>query len=305
MPNIPAPCTNCLRFHYGVCWERPKQCFQCGGFNHIERYCPYQRRVQVNSGGPLPGTREWCDRHGLDSYPELKRRILNAIKTSPGCAIWLDGVCIYGGNQRHFSRDDMPGRHSFNNRSDTRRRSRSPLGDRFRGRSPSPRRRTRSMQKDPFGYDITPPRGRSTSSNQFRRFRSRSPLRPENSSPNKHSDPKQQHPSYSLGVHAIVHRAKDNSQGRSTQITNVQGKLPLFSFEPHLPIPVSNVIHSHDLARNADADRARGSSKPVTMTGNELQQLGLPNIDKLVVEDFHVEDPYFILGVIEGAGEQE
>lgn len=66
MSNVPMPCTNCLRFHYGICREAPKQCFHCGVFNHIERYCPRSRRVHIDRGRSLPGTRAWCEIFALD-----------------------------------------------------------------------------------------------------------------------------------------------------------------------------------------------------------------------------------------------
>src|SRR3954453_5499265 len=103
MPSIPTPCTNCLRFHYGTCYEAPKQCQECGGFNHIERYCPNKKRVARTPGETWPGTRRWCEMWALDDDPELRQKVLTAIKTSPGCAIWVNGQCIYQGNESHFN----------------------------------------------------------------------------------------------------------------------------------------------------------------------------------------------------------
>jgi len=60
MGKAPVPCTNCLRFHYGGCKEEAKDCHECGGLNHLERYCPSRRRVIVPNGEPLPGTVSWC-----------------------------------------------------------------------------------------------------------------------------------------------------------------------------------------------------------------------------------------------------
>jgi hypothetical protein len=302
MPNMPAPCTNCLRFHYGICWEAPKQCFQCGGFNHIERYCPRQRRVQVDSGGLLPGTSAWCNKNGLTNDPELKQRVLNAIKTSPGCAIWLDGVCIYGGNQRHFSSDYMPKRRPFDDRT-TRYRSRSPPRDRFQERSPLSRNRGSSLKKDPFGYDITPQRGQD---NQFRRFRSRSPLRRERSSISRLPSPKQRSPTYSMTGNTAASRAKDNSHGqKSSGVSVSMPGLPSFSFAPQSCVPLRNVTNTQNAVKNADADEVKECSAPSSMKDSGFYKPSLINIERSLSQGLHVDDPYFILGIIEGAGEQE
>jgi len=134
MPNIPVPCMNCPRFHYGTCYEAPKQCHECGGFNHIERYCPSRRRVTISRGEPLPGTRSWCEMWNLDDDPELKKRILNALKTTPSCAIWVNDQCIYRGNETHILNSSVPRGRPLQDRV-TRRRSRSPPRDRARQRS--------------------------------------------------------------------------------------------------------------------------------------------------------------------------
>jgi hypothetical protein len=75
MPNILVPCTNCLRSHYGDCYEAPKQFHECGGFNHIERYCSGKKRVTIPRGDLLPGTRRWCETLGLNDDPELKAKV--------------------------------------------------------------------------------------------------------------------------------------------------------------------------------------------------------------------------------------
>ena len=220
MPNVPVPCTNCLRFHYGVCREPPKQCFECGVMNHIERYCPSKRRLPVDRGEPLPGTRAWCNHHRLDDDPDLKYKILNTIKTSPGCAIWLDGVRIYRGKECHFSSDYISRGRPFDHRA-ARRRSRSPLTERSRWRSPSPSR-DRSSRKDRFGSDITLPHERDISPYQRRRYRSRSPLRRESPSPNLQPDLRPRSPRYSRGSNAVVCEAKPNSPKHNRVIPRIR-----------------------------------------------------------------------------------
>lgn len=107
MPTIPVPCTNCFRFHYGVCYERPKQCRDCGGINHMERYCPNKNKMIWKQGEPLPGTFKWCEMWGLNDDLDLKAKVLTAIKTYPGTAIWVNQVCIYQGNNRFFESEPV------------------------------------------------------------------------------------------------------------------------------------------------------------------------------------------------------
>ena len=113
--QMPNACVNCVRFHYGQCREPIRQCRVCDGFGHIERYCPNNKVViRRVSGESLPGTREWCKYHGLNNDPELKRKVLQALKSTPGSAITINGVCIYRGNNRNFEAyqdlDDPRGR---------------------------------------------------------------------------------------------------------------------------------------------------------------------------------------------------
>lgn len=102
MPSVPIPCTNCKRFHYGTCFNEPRQCQDCGDLIHIERYCPERRRVRWIDG-PKPGTRNWCTMWGLDDDYRLREKVLAAIKNSPDSAIWIDGRCIYEGMLRYTS----------------------------------------------------------------------------------------------------------------------------------------------------------------------------------------------------------
>lgn len=315
MPKIPAPFTNCLRFHYGVCRERPKQCFRCGDFNHIERYCPHNRCIQVYPGEPLPGTRVWCDKYALNNDPELKQKILNTIKASPGCAIWLNNVCIYGAKQVHFPSDNVS-RGRLLDDGTTRRRSRSPLG-RNRRRSHSPFRGGHSSKTDQFGYDLTPHHGRSTSSYRQRRtFRSRSPLRRRSPSPNRLSSFKSPPPRYSRDSPVLNYDHNDNSQrnfrhenncrkSRSLTAPRPLTRLPLFSFEQESRVPLSNIINTHNAARTVKDGPTKILPTPPTSNGSMHGQ-STCHLEKAgSIEDLHVDDPYFILGIMEGAAEQE
>ena len=306
MPNVPVPCTNCLRFHYGVCREPPRQCFGCGVMNHIERYCPCNRRLQVDRGEPLPGTRAWCNNYCLDKDPDLKLKILNTIKTSPGCAVWLEGVRIYRGNERHFYSDYISRGRTYDHRP-ARRRSRSPLRDGSRSRSPSPVR-GRSPRMDHFGYDIAPPHRRNISPYHRRRYRSRSPLRRELPSPNQQPDVRPRSPGYSRGSNTVVYEAKNNLPKHNKQAAGVQRpqspklRRPVTGLarspcHPEARLPLSSVTNTHSTARKEE-DRTRLAKRP-TSKGKERSKY------KSASDDFHVDDPHFVLGIIEGAAELE
>lgn len=308
MPKIPVPCTNCRRFHYGACYDRPKECFNCGGFNHMARYCPRKRHIQVNPGEPLPGTRPWCSKYGLDNDPELKQRILQTIKTSPGCAVWLNNVCIYGGaREHHFSSHDMNRGRPLDNRTTRGRRSRSPL-DMDRQRSRSPVRRGRSTRRDPFGYDITPRNGRGASSyRQRQRFRSRSPLRRRSPSPNRLFSFRPPSPRHSRDSPPLNYDDDDTSERDFKHEANLQVPHPktLFSFEEEPYVPLSDITNSFNTPRTTRDEPTKTPTIPLASDGNIHDLSTSPLQNAPPTEDFHVDDPHFILGVMEGAGEQE
>lgn len=313
MRAIQAPCKNCLRFHYGVCREPPKQCFKCGEFNHIVRYCPHRQRVRVNSYEPLLGTRAWCIKHGLDKNPDLKHKILDTIKSSPGCAIWLDGVCIHSGNQSHFSSAYMSRGRPFVGHS-VRRRSRSPLRNRSQRRSPSPLRKGRPSKTDLFGYDITPPRERDASAYQRRMYRSRSPLRRQ-SSPNRLPDLRPRSPRYFKDSDAVVYDAEDNSPTHIRQTASPRQPQsprgsrcltgPLFSFQPDISIPLRNVTNTSNAPGKEEEGRSMALLVPIGTKDHTRDSSVSMHVDTPAVEEYRVDNAHFILGVTEGAGEQE
>ncbi len=215
---MPAPCTNCVRFHYGPCIEEPKRCYHCNGWSHIERYCPRRkgRVIRQIEGEPLPGTRAWCDFYGLDDDPELKSRVLQTLKTDPSSAININGVCIYGGNVKSFSSYDRfeepRGRTMEQRTADHRLRSLSPRDDKCRQNSWARHSRAPS-----------PPRGYQT------RYRSRSPIRQRrgtkthvlyqgqgrsrNLSPYRHPHYRARSPKHKGGSDAINFEARDREPG--------------------------------------------------------------------------------------------
>lgn len=77
----------------------------------MERYCPNrQTNIRAVSGEPLAGTQEWQRLHGLHLDQELRFRVLQSLKSSPGTAIHINGVCIYPGHEKHFVKEEERGK---------------------------------------------------------------------------------------------------------------------------------------------------------------------------------------------------
>jgi hypothetical protein len=321
----PVPCTNCLRFHYGPCYEAPKKCFQCGGFNHIERYCPSKQRVRTTRGKPLPGSRRWCEMHGLDNDLELKRKILNALKVSPGSAIWVNDECIYRGKDQNFISNSrgrqLEGRIS-------RARSRSPLRKRAPGRTRqrSPLRRyERSISRERGQYEA-PPRYRSPMYQYESRIRSRSPTMQQRRSPSPYRAtqhrPRPRSPRYVRGSNAVIF---DPPRDRVSENTSHTESRPLVSVVPAVKfhLPQTQPFPRYVGAPQDSSDIVLGRA-PLGQVSNNI-----PRSDKPVVPlptfspalsatpltkqppprqlppELHVEDPHFVLGVTKGALEAE
>jgi hypothetical protein len=326
MPSIPVPCTNCLRFHYGACREAPKQCYQCGGFNHIRRYCPRGRRVPIDWRGPLPGTGPWCEMFDLNGNPQLKRKVLDALKSSPDCPIWVGSRCIYAGNERHFTRDEPMKRGRTLADRIMRDRSRSPLRGRTLKRSRSPSQRN-GNQPDRYGRQRSPnpneryhtrsyfqsyedylaySDARQQSPRQIEQYRSRTPLRQHPSTPRR--NPPRQHLSrkFASGSNAVLIESR-NSSNRTEKLnksislpTNITTPLPkLAPMAVPAQVPLGEVT-------NVSRSTAAVLPKPViqntaTIANTAVQRFQLPNQQSEPL----VEDPYFVLGVSEGATESE
>ncbi|KAH7333155.1 hypothetical protein BKA65DRAFT_479721 [Rhexocercosporidium sp. MPI-PUGE-AT-0058] len=234
---MPTPCTNCLRFHYGECRESAKQCFECHGFNHIERYCPNKKnQIKRVAGEPLAGTKRWCEMHGLQHDPELKKRILNALKTNPGSAIYVNNICIYLGTEKHFDVEDMPSRGRTLEERVKRDQERSMSPPRYRRRS-SPRYRDRSPPHDrgPHGYYSPPQHGgyRSRSPVRHRRW-SPSPYHLPSYATDRQPDYRPRSPRYAQDSSAVVFDARERNRGvndraenRATQrVMSVKSNMP-------------------------------------------------------------------------------
>jgi len=314
--QMPNPCTNCIVFHYGQCKYPPRQCRICWGWGHIERYCPSNPRghsIRREHGEPLAGTRAWCERYGLNSDPDLKFQVLQALKTNPGSAIHINGVCIYGGSSKSYATandarltEPPRGRTLEQLMGDRDPRSLSPRDRRHLSRSLSPvsERRGRSSSPKAPGYGSM--------------YRSRSPLRqrPRNPSPNRQprtpspgrqTGYRDRSPRYADDSNAVVFEARDQKpenrrpEGKA-QNTGQFGRLSPVRFNiprPHHALPPRPPPFS-------DAPRA-----PLGQVSSNL-----PRSDQAMFntakEQAHttrpepiIDDPYFVLGVTKGASDAE
>ena len=341
MPTIPVPCTNCLRFHYGICREAPKQCFRCGVVNHIERYCPYDRRVPIMQRGPLPGTARWCELNGLNNDLELKRKVLNALKTSPGCSIWVNERCIHAGNEHHFTQDEsfergrgrcLANRFTWN-------RSESPPRERSMKRSRSPTRsppRERFMERSrsriqrhvyqpnpyvrpilPFATDQSRPwpnirscneyvnyrDGRPPSPRQNARYRSRTPIRRHSPSPYQCS-PQQQQP---WRIYASGRNATGVERRGSMKITSVHASNLMHPLPPkpgQLPIASEQALQG-EISANVPRSTVPERWIPTVQQAPSIANTAAWRSSIPDQSEPHVGDPYFVLGVTEAATENE
>ena len=80
--------------------------------------------------------------------------------------------------------------------------------------------------------------------------------------------------------------------------------LPLSPCHPEARFPLSNVTNTHGTARKAEGSTTR-LTKPSTAIDKERSKYNYTFIETKATDDFHVDDPHFVLGIIEGAGEQE
>lgn len=299
---MPTPCTNCLRFHFGLCNDPPRQCRICWGWNHIERYCPSNTRnnfVRHERGEPLAGTEAWCERYGLnDDTPEdheLKFRVLQALKTNPGSAIHINGVCIYGGSSKSFAKSDHP-------------------KEQPRGRTLEERITRRDPRSLSPGRDRRRPDSRSVSSRGRRgRYRSRSHLRRRSPSPRHEPEYRARSPRYDTDSNAVVFEARDRQPENrrpenrphhpreAGRLTLVKFNMPPmfhplpprpappagFNSPPMYHAPLGQVSSNLPRGDGTMSDAPKQPSQPSTRSGTTL------------------DDPYFVLGVSKSASEAE
>jgi hypothetical protein len=293
--QMPNPCTNCIVFHYGQCKYPPRQCRICWGWGHIERYCPSNPRghsIRREHGEPLAGTRAWCERYGLNSDPDLKFQVLQALKTNPGSAIHINGVCIYGGSSKSYATandarltEPPRGRTLEQLMGDRDPRSLSPRDRRHLSRSLSPvsERRGRSSSPKAPGYGSM--------------YRSRSPLRqrPRNPSPNRQprtpspgrqTGYRDRSPRYADDSNAVVFEARDQKpenrrpEGKA-QNTGQFGRLSPVRFNiprPHHALPPMHLGHPWVRSRLISREAIKQCS---TQLRNKLTRLD-PNLSSMI-----------------------
>ncbi len=297
---------NCVRFHYGQCYNETRVCHECGGKNHIERYCPSRNTIFKVCGEPLAGTRAWCDWHGLNADPTLKAKILQSLKTTPGSAIYVNGTCIYRGHEKHFDRYEEPRGRTLEERMG---------GNRARSRSASPERSRAARNRD--RGSLTPSRGRlpirrndeayrqqigRASPTRLDRYRSRSPLTLRHPSPPEVHDYEPRPPRYATGSNAVVYEAKD----QSPSAVQCSSEPPLYPVRFTLPAkPIMTPAAEFALQRRAalgDISNRNSANNPLRpMTGLSASKFSRPQ-GLSPREDF---DPYFVLGIDSRAGDVE
>ena len=166
---------------------------------------------------------------------QLKKRILNALKTAPSSAIYVNDICIYLGTEKHFDVDDRPSRGRDLEERVRRNRERSmsppryqqPSPQAFRGRSP-PR------EQGGTGYYASPRRDR--------RYRSRSPLNQRRRTPSPYQLPahapgrqpdyRPRTPRYAENSNAVVFEASNRAE--NNRVENQAPRAAPGKFSPDL-----------------------------------------------------------------------
>ncbi|PVH72758.1 hypothetical protein DL98DRAFT_595700 [Cadophora sp. DSE1049] len=338
-------CTNCVRFHYGRCREPVKQCFECKGYNHIERYCPNRKnQIKRVAGEPLAGTRAWIEMHGLQHDPELKKRVLNALKNNPGIAIYVNDRCIYLGTEKHFDVDDRPSRGRTLEKRIKRDRERSMSPPRYR-------------QQSPQGYrGRSPPRDRGGpgyygSPRREQRYRSRSPLNQRRRTPSPYQLPahapgpqpdyRPRSPRYAENSNAVLFEARDRDGYEDSRAENrapraAPGNAVKFNIPPAQPdfskpdlfntsAPRGTLQQTSGntpindrgplQARDTNSKAMQGVIKESQSQSQaqafqafksaQSQTSSTPQSLSQTGPSNFVEDPHFVLGITKGAGRDE
>ena len=144
----------------------------------------------------------------------MKKRILNALKTAPSSAIYVNDICIYLGTEKHFDVDDRPSRGRDLEERIRRDRERSMSPPRYR--QPSPQAfRGRSPPREQGTGDYGSPR-------RDRRYRARSPLNQRRRTPSPYQLPahapgrqpdyRPRSPRYAEDGNAVVFEARNHDE---------------------------------------------------------------------------------------------
>lgn len=303
MRHIPAPCVNCLRFHYRPCHDAPKQCWKCGVHGHLERFCPTRRRMTlIDRKGPLPGTNAWCEMFGLDEDHQLRRQVLMALKRSPDSAIIVDGRCIYNGGEINLTSSSaravtrVRDERSLSPPRIREKRSRSPSAryqdcNKYRDRSPQRHygeSRSRSIVHDRY----TGSRSRSVSMHRGRRY-SRTPV------------PEFRHRS------RLEHRPAPPRHAYGSISANISTpKVSSIQTSQNMVLPTFPIAQAKTLVVNAQEVSQLAADQNHCPTNTRFGRAPLEDMTNLAQlspqpKEFLVDDAHFILGVGRGATEAE
>lgn len=245
------------------------------------RYCGRRQQQRYSaSGEALPGTRLWCEQYGLNEDADLKRRVLEALKSSQGAAIFLDDDCILQGKQIYLSREQprrgRPERPVVERR--TRRRSRSPSKARYV--------RQRERSRTPLAICR---RSMSTESNY-----SIGELRPR------------QAMQYKRGSNAVVFEAAETRLQRVSPAPVLQRPSqseqgpPLFGCATSIGKSLSFVQNFQRRLGTASVANEQGACPTLPFRFQAETRAAA-----LAPQEEWVDDPHFVLGVNYAAGEEE
>jgi len=228
--------------------------------------------------------------HGLHADPQLKQKIINALKTSPGSPIWVNGICIYRGYEKHFDQFDEPRGRPFE-QPHGRRRSRSPKDEssrRPRSRSPirrrslSPLRRPSAPMPELQRLERSPIRRYHTPGPQ----RARTPTRQENQkAPSVERIRFQVPPKPTVPQSALL-------QGVNNKNNDPAPRQPLGQITNNA---AGNNVSTSD-SNTSTPTRSADQERPSDSGPKPIQPITLPSDDEP-----EVDDPWFVLGIGRGA----
>jgi hypothetical protein len=245
--------------------------------------------------------------HGLHADPQLKQKIINALKTSPGSPIWVNGICIYRGYEKHFDQDDEPRGRPFE-QPHWCRRSRSPKHEVRRQRSRSPLRR---RSYSPLHRPSAPMPGLGRLS-PIGGFRTPSPQRAR--TPPRQPETRSREPARASGSNAVIFNSGAHRQENRPApiIEPVRFQVPSKQVVPQYMLLQGVMTRSNESASrqplgqitnstvgNKAVPAQSASQKSSSSSGPKpIQPITLPLDDD---DEPEVEDPHFVLGIGKGA----
>jgi hypothetical protein len=246
--------------------------------------------------------------HGLHADPQLKQKILNALKTSPGSPIWVNGICIYRGYEKHFDQFYEPRGRPFE-QPHGRRRSRSPGREVRRMRSRSP---IRKRSYSPLRRPSEPVPGQQRRELfPIRTYRTPSPQRAR--TPPRLPDARAREPARVTGSNAVVFNPRVNHQEnqRGLAVEPVRFQVPPKpAVFPYMALQAVNAKNNDQAPRQPLGEATNATSSSVrnnasTRNGVQAGAASSAAQERCVIllsdDEPEVEDPYFVLGISQGA----